>query len=168
MTTDSGGRLFTDWRFIIGTVIAAVTAVGVVLGPLGPDLFGQAKSSDATLHLGNLTVLPSTYGGELQRLGIRPGGTQRATLRRHGFAVDATVAAHGYDGRTFRVQCTASNDGTNATSHDGHRVSIAENTEETQPCWLWRLGRAGAHYTITVSLLDNHGEVDQETRGVRG
>jgi hypothetical protein len=165
---DSGGRLLTDWRFIIPTVIAAVAAVGAVLGPLGPDLFGSAKSSDATLRLAPLTVIATTYRGELQRLGIPPGGTQTATLRRHGFAVEATVDAHGYAGRTFRVQCTATNDSTNATSHDGHRVSIAENTETTQPCWLWRLGSGGARYAITVSLLDNRGEVDQETRTVRG
>lgn len=103
-----------------------------------------------------------TYRGALLSLGDSPGGTALAKLRQRGFFVLADVRATGYHGETFRVNCTATDNRTNASSTDGHEVSIAKPAETTQPCWLSRPGPAKDRYTVAVDLLDSHGEVQTQ------
>ena len=163
MTTEHGG-IRSDPKWLIGTIIAAVTAAAAVGAGLG-DCIRLRHRSRAPHHvLGQPTVTPTTYKGALDSLGRSPGGTALAQLRQHGFFVLANITAIGYNGESFTVNCAATTTARTRPSPTTTPLRLPATRRPPSRCWLPRPGPSRDRYTVRAHLLDKSGEV--QTRSV--
>jgi hypothetical protein len=143
-------RLFSDPKWLIGTIIAAVAAVGTIV-PLWLNRPGK------NITLGPPVATRTTYAGALATVGANPGDTDPAALRQPGVLVSAEATAKGYDGQHLLVRCTLVNDRTYAVSQDEHPYLAKETPETTQPCWLPLHGSLRDPYSVQVRIVDGDG-----------